>query len=84
MKKYCNQIDCDTFCMKYFKINTLYDLSLIPLNKRTHVNLRIDDDGKDEEAFIKLKEIENNIVDFINSGKSLFLYSSITGNGKTL
>lgn len=70
--------------MKYFKINTLYDLSLIPLNKRTHVNLRIDDDGKDEEAFIKLKEIENNIVDFINSGKSLFLYSSITGNGKTL
>ena len=70
--------------MKYYKINTLYDLALIPLNKRTHVNLRIDDDGRDEEAFIKLKEIENNIVDFIKNGKSLFLYSPITGNGKTL
>lgn len=70
--------------MKYYKINTLYDLALIPLNRRTHVNLRIDDDGRDEEAFIKLKEIENNIVDFIKDGKSLFLYSSITGNGKTL
>jgi len=70
--------------MKYYKINTLYDLALIPLNKRTHVNLRIDDDGRDEEAFTKLKEIENNIVDFIKSGKSLFLYSPITGNGKTL
>ena len=70
--------------MKFFKLNTLYDLSLIPLNKRKHIKLRIDDDGKDEQAFSQLKEIENNIVDFINKGQSLFLYSSITGNGKTL
>jgi len=70
--------------MKYFKLNTLYDLSLIPLNKRRHIKLRIDDDGKDEQAFSQLKELENNIVDFINNGQSLFLYSSITGNGKTL
>ena len=84
MKEYCNQIDCNTFCMKFYKINVLYDLSLIPLTKRKHIKLRIDDDGKDEQAFNQLKEIENNIVDFINNGKSLFLYSSITGNGKSL
>lgn len=82
MKEYCNQIDCDTFCMKFYKINTLYDLSLIPLTKRKHIKLRIDDDGKDEQAFNQLKDIENDIVEFINSGKSLFLYSSGVGNGK--
>ena len=84
LKKYCNQIDCNTFCMKFYKLNALYDMALIPLAKREHVKLRIDDDGKDEQAFMTLKGIENDIVDFINSGKSLFLYSSTTGNGKTV
>lgn len=84
MKDCCNQIDCNTFCMKYYKLNALYDMALIPLNKRKHVKLLIDDDGRDEQAFDTLKEIEKNIVDFISNGKSLFLYSEITGNGKTL
>lgn len=84
MKGCCNQIDCNTFCMKYYKLNALYDMALIPPTKRKHVKLRIDVDDNDEQAFDTLKEIESNIVDFINSGKSLFLYSEITGNGKTL
>lgn len=83
LKNNCNQRDCDTFCMRYYKLNILYDNALVPLNKRTHMKLRVDDDGSDIDAFTTLKYIEDNIVDFISNGKNLFLYSNNVGNGKT-
>lgn len=83
LKEHCNQRDCNTFCMRYYKLNILYDNSLIPLNRRKHIALLVDDDGSDIEAFTKLKSIEDNILDFINNGKSLFIYSTYVGNGKT-
>lgn len=83
MKDRCNQIDCDRFCMKFFKINTLYEYSLIPYNNRKHIKLCVDDDLTDDEAFHSLGEIEKNILSFVTEGKSLFIYSSIPGNGKS-
>ena len=83
LKEVCNQKDCDTFCMRHYKLNILYDYALIPLARRKHVALYLDDDEKDLDAFTKLKEIETNIEDFISKGDNLFLYSSIAGNGKS-
>lgn len=83
LKNNCSKIDCNTFCLKYFKLNKLYELALVPLERRKHVTLRIDDDNSDEQAFNTLKTIETNIVDFVKSGKNLFIYSSICGNGKS-
>ncbi len=83
LKNRCNHKDCSNFCMRYFKLNTLYEKALIPLNNRKHIVLRVDDDGNDDVAFTTLKNIENNVLDFVNSGSNLFIHSDITGNGKS-
>lgn len=83
MKNRCNQEYCNSFCMKFFKMNYLYENSLIPYNNRKHISLFVDDDGSDEQVFSQLVEIEKNISIFVSEGKSLFMYSSIPGNGKS-
>lgn len=83
LKDRCNQKDCDTFCIRLYKLNYLYEQALIPLHQRHHLDLKVDKDGSDIEAFTALKNIENNILDFVGNGDSLWIYSSIAGNGKT-
>lgn len=78
----CKSDDND-FCIKLFKIDALYNLSLISDQQRKYVSLRIDANGTDREEFVQLKDLETNIVSFVNSGKNLYLYSSNCGNGKT-
>lgn len=80
----CNHIDCDKdFCLKKFKLNYLYESALIELPQRKHINLRLDSNQSDLEAFNILRDIQNNIVNFINNGKNLYIHSSIAGNGKS-
>lgn len=38
---------------------------------------------EDENTFIELNEIKNNVIDFVNNGNNLLIYSSNVGNGKT-
>lgn len=88
-KKYNNQdreCECrnnDCFCIKLFKLDALYQSTLLSKSQRQHIQLRVDADGTDRAAFLKLKNIEDNIEDFIDKGKNLYIYSSICGNGKT-
>ena len=80
----CDKSHCDTFCIKRFKLNYLYDLALIPVNKRRHIGLRPDADGTDEEIFSKLKpELEDKIVDLVSRGTNFYIFSKQCGNGKT-
>ena len=83
LKEECNQKDCGSFCMRIFKLDYLYKEALISAQQRKHVSLRIDADGTDEDAFIKLKTIENSIESFIESGKNLYIHSTVCGNGKS-
>lgn len=84
LKSGCNQIDCDKdFCLKYYKLNFLYDSALVPLNLRYPLRLRYDSDGTDRDVFVELDNIRNNILEFVKNGKNLFIYSNIAGNGKT-
>lgn len=71
------------FCPKLFKLNYLYDESLLSKEQRKYTALRIDADGTDKDQFLKLKHIENNIEDFVKSGTNLYLHSNGCGNGKT-
>lgn len=71
------------FCIKLFKLNYLYEESLLSKNQREYIALRIDADGTDREEFLYLKGIENNIEAFVSSGESLYIYSENCGNGKT-
>ena len=85
-KKYNND-DCiledNHFCIKLFKLDYLYNESLLNPSQREYIPLRIDADGTDREEFITLKKIEENIEQFVSSGSSLYLYSRNCGNGKT-
>lgn len=73
----------DEFCVKLFKLNYLYDESLMSEKQRAYTPLHIDSDGTDREQFLTLKTIETNIEEFVSSGKNLYLHSAICGNGKT-
>ena len=80
----CNHIDCNKpYCTRRIKIDALYDLALIPKARRKHIKLVLDINLTDEQEFCKLVDIERNIVKFVNSGQSLYIHSSIAGNGKT-
>lgn len=71
------------FCTRLFKINALQDNALLTQKQREYVPLRIDADGSDREAFIRLKQIEQEIETYIKEGHNLYLYSRNTGCGKT-
>lgn len=79
----CNHIDCDKFCMKKYKLDYLYDQSLLSEYQKIYKKLIIDKDGTDLEEFTRLKYIETNIETFVNNGYNLFIHSNICGNGKT-
>lgn len=80
--KECNLED-EIFCIKLFKLDYLYNESLLTDQQRKYIALRIDADGTDRDEFLKLKDIESNIENFIENGESLYIYSSNCGNGKT-
>lgn len=83
LKDTCKAVCDNTFCIKLFKLDILYNEALLSINQRKHLNLRIDEDGSDRDAFLKLKQIENNIEEFIKNGNNLYLHSINTGCGKT-
>lgn len=85
-KKHSNKncdLSNDTFCVKLFKLNYLFEESLLSEKQRTHTPLYMDKDGTDKAQFFQLKSIETNIEQFVSGGNNLFLHSAICGNGKT-
>ena len=75
--------DNDVFCTKLFKLDFLYKESNLPDNQREHKELRLDQSKVDKKVFESLKNIENSISSFVSGGNNLYIFSSITGNGKT-
>lgn len=85
--KKAQQNNCDlnskSFCMRKFKLDNLYTNSLLTPIQQNHIDLRLDANGTDKEAFKSLKIIENDIENFVVNGNNLYIHSVITGNGKT-
>lgn len=79
-KKYKNNTCTEAFCVRLYKIDSLYEKSLLTQKQRLPISLFAD---KDKEAFNKLSEYQSNILDFVHEGKNLYIYSNCTGNGKT-
>lgn len=81
-KKICNKNNCgDNFCLRHYKMDNLVYLSLLEGKQKYSVELRPQEE--DYKSFIRLRNIKNNILDFVNNGKNLLIYSNNTGNGKT-
>ena len=80
----CNHLDCEKdFCIRKYKMDSLYFAALLTESQKQHITLRVDQDGTDLEAFKQLAEIEKSIDKFVAEGKNLYLHSANCGNGKS-
>ena len=80
----CNHKDCEKdFCLRKYKMDSLYSLALMSEAQKQHIVLKIDQDETDLTQFKQLSAIEQNIITFVNEGKNLYLHSAICGNGKS-
>lgn len=83
-KAKCNGVDCDKdFCMRKYRLDCLYDYSLLTEKQRQVGKLFTDKDGTDLAEFQKLAELEKNMDKFVESGANLYIHSYNCGNGKT-
>lgn len=84
MYDFCNRKDCDKdFCIRKYKMDSLYSAALMTENQKQHIVLRVDQDGTDLDQFKQLAAIEQDIINFITNGKNLYLHSANCGNGKS-
>lgn len=82
-KKICPHYDkgCYSGCVRYLKMHYLTSNALLTEKQQHPDKLYVED--IDKVAYIQLNNIKHNIVDFVNKGSNLFIYSKNTGNGKT-
>lgn len=80
-KDMCDIDKCKDACMRYVEMSFMLKHSNIPKTKQC-VNVLVPDEC-DIKAFETLADIRNSIVDFTENGKSLYIYSTNCGNGKT-
>ena len=67
-------------CVRYVEMKYLMEHS--GLSKKRQKPIRLND-MYDKQVFKLLNDIRLDIVNFVNNGESLYIYSSYTGNGKT-
>lgn len=72
---------CEKHCARYLEMKYLMEHSGIPKNKQKPIPLS--PYACDLEAFQRLAEIKDNIVDFVEKGNNLYITSGTVGNGKT-
>lgn len=76
--------DCSldgTFCQKLFRVDKLLSAALLTDVQRKPIKLFLD--KIDEVAYNSLKSVETSIESAVESGCNIYIYSNITGNGKT-
>ena len=73
--------NCQKHCAKYLEMSYLMAHSNIPVKKRRPLPLT--PSTCDLEAFMRLAEIKDNIGEFVDEGKNLYITSTTVGNGKT-
>lgn len=69
------------YCIKKFKTDKFYDFAQLTDKMRLPINLKTD--PEDQVTFNELENIRRKVSEFVESGENLYLYSPITGNGKT-
>lgn len=80
-KGVCEECVGEDRCIKYTRMRLMMANSNIPVAKRVPIHLNIP--KVDKTAYERLKDIRNNIYNFVYDGKSLYITSEIVGNGKT-
>lgn len=73
--------DCTEGCIRYMEMDFLMQNSGIPRNRQYPVLLT--PSKQDMGAFLILRDIKDDIVNFVKNGESVYIYSDNFGNGKT-
>lgn len=76
-----NKEPCRMNCPRYLQMYYLFNQAGIPEVMQYPSPLY--PDKQDYEQFVRLSEIKNDIVNWVNSGNNLYIFSSTCGNGKT-
>ena len=76
----CKQ-QCDSSCIRYMEMDYLIVTSGLPDSKRKP--LRLIPEEVDLDSFRRLKNVKDDILNFVKTGSSLYIYSTTPGNGKT-
>lgn len=83
-KQNCSGVDCgQDFCMRKYRLDCLYENSLLTQKQRQVGKLFTDEDGTDFHEFQKLANLEKSMDKFVEQGANLYLHSYNCGNGKT-
>ena len=72
--------ECNGGCIRFLEMLNLVQMSNLPQDKWVPIRLV---PGNDREQFLELKEIKDNIAEWVMGGNSLYIYSPNFGNGKT-
>lgn len=73
--------ECNGGCIRYLEMDYLLQVSGIPESKRRPIVLV--PEPIDLDSFRRLKNIKDDIINFVDNGCNLYLYSLTPGNGKT-
>ena len=73
--------DCEKTCPKYIEMRFLMDNSGIPKSKQKPLVLTPYE--CDLDAFQRLADIKSDMIDFVESGRNLYICSEAVGTGKT-
>lgn len=80
-RHYENDEICNPGCPRYMEMHYLMNTSGIPKVRQYPTILK--PGPEDYDAFIRLKNIKDNIKEFVEQGDSLYIVSEKFGNGKT-
>lgn len=72
---------CNPSCIRFSQFKYLVTTSRLP--KRLSFPVGLEPANCDLEAFYELREIKDNIVEFVEEGRNLYIHSKFFGNGKT-
>ena len=80
---YCkkDRSSCSELCGGYRVLRALYNLSKIPIGYQ--YNIALSPQQRDLDAFEKLNDFKENIVNNVQQGNSLYIWGKNTGCGKT-
>lgn len=77
----CSKCSSDVFCIRHYKVDYLVQSATLEGKQKYPIALKPDE--VDYKAFTELRDIKNNIENFVKDGKNILIYSNHTGNGKT-
>ena len=69
-------------CIRQLEFTHLWDSAKLPAWKK-YVGVKLRPETVDVGAFRRLSEIKRNVVEFVQGGGNLYIYSTQYGNGKT-